>query len=203
MTGIDISREQEPAAGSPRMGTSAEISEPAFLVVGKLRRPHGLHGEILMDVITDFPERLRRGVKVYVGEEKRPMYIRSRRMHRTALLIALEGHNTPEEAGELRNQLVFVSASDRPPLPEGEYYHHQLLGLRVITDEGQELGGLHEILSTGANDIYVVRPQPGAGGISTRPTADILLPAIEPVILQVDLERGEMLVHMLPGLLPD
>ena len=155
MIGSGEDAERNQAAGSP------DASEPAFLVVGKLRRPHGLRGEILMDVITDFPERLHKGVKVYVGDEKRPMQIRSRRVHGQALLMGLEGYSTPEEAGELRNQVVYVSAHDRPPLPEGEYYHHQLLGLRVITEEGLELGRLHEILSTSANDVYVVRPEPG------------------------------------------
>jgi 16S rRNA processing protein RimM len=193
MTGTGEDAELNQAAGSP------VSSEPAFLVVGKLRRPHGLRGEILMEVITDFPERLRKGVKVYVGDEKSPMQIRSRRVHGQGLLMGLEGYSTPEEAGELRNQLVYVSAHDRPPLPEGEYYHHQLLGLRVITEEGLELGLLHEILSTAANDVYVVRPQPGAEGVP----AEILLPAIESVIRNVNLERGEILIHLLPGLLPN
>jgi len=173
-------------AGSPVTG------EPAFLVVGKLLHPHGLRGEILMEVVTDFPERLQPGITIYVGETHRPLQIRSRRWHRDSLLLAFESFKDPEASGELRNQWIFVRAADRPELPEGEYYHHQLLGLRVVSDDGRELGKMAGILETGANDVYVIISPDGS---------EILLPAIESVVLDVNLERGEMLVHLLPGLL--
>jgi 16S rRNA processing protein RimM len=146
-----------------------------------------------MDVITDFPERLRRGATVYVGDAHQPHKIRSLRWHGTTLLISFDAYDAPETAGVLRNQLVFVHAEDRPSLPEGEYYHHQLLGLRVVSDDGQDLGHLAEILQTGANDVYVVRPLSGP---------EILLPAVDEVILEIDLARGEIRVHLLPGILP-
>ena len=173
---------------------SPQVDGPAFLVVGKLRRPHGLRGEMQMDVITDFPERLRSGVTVFVGEDHQPYQIHTRRRHGDALLIAFQEYTDPESAGVLRNQYVYVRTEDRPALPEGEYYHHQLLGLQVISDSGARLGILRQILETGANDVYLVRPEQGR---------DILLPAIESVILAIDLKKGEMLVHLLPGLLLD
>lgn len=176
----------EPSAGSPPDG------EPAFLVVGKLRHPHGVRGEILMQVITDFPERLQPGVTVFVGQAHRPERIRTRRPHGQGLLLAFEGYTTPETVGELRNALVFVPTANRPPLPTGEYYHHQLLGLRVIGEDGHELGKIREILSTAAHDIYLVQ---GASG------PDILLPAINEVILDIDLDHGLVRVHLLPGLI--
>jgi 16S rRNA processing protein RimM len=175
----------EQGTGSPPVG------EPEFLVVGKLRHPHGVRGEMLLEVITDFPERLACGVSVYVGEQRQRLRIRSRRTHGKGLLLAFEGYDTPEAVGALRNALVYVTAADRPPLPEGEYYHHQLLGLRVVSDEGQEMGTVHEILSTAANDVYVVR---GEGG-------EILLPAIQSVIQEIDLENRLIRVHLLPGLI--
>jgi 16S rRNA processing protein RimM len=175
-------------AGSPDSG------EPVFLVVGKLRKPHGLHGELRMEVITDFPERLQPGVTVYAGADYHPIRIRSRRWHGSLLLIAFEGYTDPESAGVLRNRLVSVRADDRPPLPEGEFYHHQLLGLDVVSDEGEALGEVVQILETGANDVYIVRPQAGP---------DLLLPAIDEVVLDVDLAEGSMRVHLLPGLRPD
>ena len=175
-------------AGSPPPG------EPAFLVVGKLQRPHGLRGEIIMEVITDFPERLRTGVTVYVGEAHQPQRIRGRRIHGKGLLVAFDSVSDPEAAGQFRNQLVYVRSDDRPSLPEGEYYHHQLLGLSVESDEGQVLGRLEQILGTGANDVYIVRPEEGP---------EILLPATDEVILEVNLEQGKVKVHLLPGLLPE
>ncbi len=178
---------QWPAGSSP-------VGEPAFLVVGKLRRPHGVRGELVMEVITDFPERLEPGVTVYIGEDHQPHEIRSKRPHGALMLITFDAYRDPETAGGLRNQLVYVRADDRPPLAEGEYYHHQLIGLSVVSDVGQRLGQLTQILQTGANDVYVVRPEIGR---------EILLPAIPDVIQDIDLAKGEMLVRLLPGLLPD
>ena len=166
--------------------------EPTYLVVGRLRRPHGVRGEILMEVITDFPERLQDSTLVYVGEDHQELRIRSRRAQGANLVLAFDGYNSPEEAGELRNKLVFVRAADRPALPEGEYYHHQLIGLRVISDEGQYLGTLKNILDYAANDVYVIQAEGGQ---------EILLPAIDSVILDVDLDNGIIRVHLLPGLI--
>jgi 16S rRNA processing protein RimM len=185
MAGESNPRANKPQAGSPQVG------EPEFLVVGKLRRPHGVRGEILLEVITDFPERLQPGVTVLVGEQHQQKRIRSRRVHNKGLLVSFDGYTTPETVGTLRNALVYVPTADRPPLPEGEYYHHQLLGLSVLNDEGQDLGRIIQILTTGANDIYVVR---GEGG------AEILLPAIDAVIREIDLEKGLIYAHLLPGL---
>jgi 16S rRNA processing protein RimM len=185
MAGARNSQANERQAGSPPGG------EPAFLVVGKLRAPHGVRGEILLEVITDFPERLQPGVTVLVGEEHKPQRIRSRRTHNKGLLVSFEGYTTPETVGALRNTLVYVTTADRPPLPEGEYYHHQLLGLRVLNDDGQELGRIVEILTTAANDIYVVQGESGA---------EILLPAIEEVIREIDFDNGLLRAHLLPGL---
>lgn len=147
-----------------------------------------------MEILTDFPERLRAGVQVYVGDAHQPCMIHRRRMKDEALLLAFDGYTTPEAVGELRNQLVYVQVADRPPLPAGEYYHHQVLGCRVVTEDGRVLGTLQDILSTGANDVYVVRPETGP---------EILLPVIKSVVLAVDLEKRQIKVNLLPGLLAD
>jgi 16S rRNA processing protein RimM len=185
-----------PASASPEQGEVAGPSgdRPVFLVVGKLLRPHGVHGEMLMGVLTDFPERLVPGTTLFVGPQYQPLRLRTLRRHQRGLLVAFEGYQTPEAVAVLRNQYASVRTEDRPPLEKGEYYHHQLLGLRVVDDTGQFLGILSEILATGANDVYVVSPES---------LPDILLPATEEVVLGVDLERGEIRVHLLPGLLPE
>lgn len=181
---------------APQGGGAAGSSgndEPVFLAVGRLRRAHGVSGEIRMDVLTDFPERLEPGVQVYAGPQRQPLRLRSVRSHQSALLVAFDGIDTPEQAGELRNLLVQVRADDRPALPEGEYYHHQILGLKVFSEAGEYLGEIREILETGANDVYLIRAENGA---------EILLPAVEDVVLAVDLERAKMRVRLLPGLSP-
>ena len=165
--------------------------EPVYLVVGKLRGPHGLKGEILMGVLTDFPDRVQPDVTVYVGQHHQPYQIRSRRDHNKGLLIRFAEFDSRETVVELTNQEVFVRADDRPLLPKGEYYWHQLIGLQVETDKGEALGTLAEILETGANDVYVVR---------TEGKKDVLLPAIDEVVLGIDLKAGEIHVHLLAGL---
>ena len=172
--------------GSPASG------EPVFLVVGRLGRPHGVHGEIYLQVLSDFPERIQVDKIVFVGPDQQPLRICATRPHRNNLLVSFDGFSNREAVGKLHNHLVFVRRDSIPALPDGEYYHHQLIGLRVVTEEGQLLGKLVEILETGANDVYVVRPKSGR---------EILLPAIRSVISSVNLERGEILVRPLPGLL--
>jgi 16S rRNA processing protein RimM len=166
---------------------SLQPGEPVFLAVGFLRRPHGIQGEILMQVLTDFPERLRSGKLVLVGENHQPMRITHKRSQNQELLLTFAGIETPEAAGTQCNQRVYIKADTLPELPEGEYYHHQLLGLRVIDEAGMEVGSLTEIIETGANDVYVATSVEGK---------EMLLPAIESVILGVDLGRNEMRVRL-------
>ncbi len=175
-------------SGSPPVG------EPVYLLVGWLRRPHGVRGEILMEIITDFPERLKQGKLVFIGDDHAPHTISARRHHNDGLLLTFDGFTDRDLAGELRNQGVYVRAEGLPELPEGEYYHHQLIGLDVIADTGQLLGILVEIIETGANDVYVVRDESGR---------EILLPAIPPVVLDVDLDSATMRVRLLEGLLDE
>jgi 16S rRNA processing protein RimM len=175
---------KQQSSGSP-------TGEPVHLVIGFLRRPHGVSGEIIMDVHTDFPERIKSGKKVLIGEKRQPLTLDTVRPHANGLLVSLRGVDTPEEAGKFRNQWVYVKASEVPPLPEGKHYKYELVGLDVIDDNGNALGKLTEILETGANDVYIVRDDSGK---------EILLPAIPPVILNIDMEQRVMKVHLLEGL---
>jgi 16S rRNA processing protein RimM len=165
--------------------------EPVYLVVGFLRRPHGVSGEIIMDILTEFPERLKAGKRLFVGEKRQPVTLASSRGHANGMLVKFKGFNTPEEIGQFRNQQVYVKTADEPALPEGKYYHHQLIGLQVVDENAKLLGELTEVLVTGANDVYVVQDSSGH---------ELLLPAIPPVILDVDLDRRLMKVHLLEGL---
>ncbi|WP_172797844.1 ribosome maturation factor RimM [Longilinea arvoryzae] len=166
--------------GSPLTG------EPVFLIVGKLRRPHGLAGEVLMEVITDFPERMRSGRELFIGETHVPIHLERTRKNPPFLLLKFRDIDTPEEVGKFRNCMVYVRADSLPKLPEGEYYQHQMIGLKVLTEEGQSLGILTEVVETGANDVYIVTGEDGK---------EILLPAIREVILSVNLAEKTMTVR--------
>ncbi|HEY3310789.1 MAG TPA: ribosome maturation factor RimM [Anaerolineales bacterium] len=174
--------------GSPNPG------EPVvYLVVGTLRRTHGVRGDLLLDVITDFPERLKPGTTIFLGDKKIPLKITRRRPHNDGLILGFEGLDNAERAAQYRAQTAYVLVEDRPPLPEGEYYHHQVLGLNVVDETGAALGIITEIIETGANDVYVVT---SAG----EPAREILIPAIKQVLLETNLETHTMRVHLLPGL---
>ncbi|HLO17526.1 MAG TPA: ribosome maturation factor RimM [Anaerolineales bacterium] len=165
--------------------------EPVYLVVGFLRRAHGVHGEMVMDLHTDFPERLRSGRKLLVGEEHKSMTLAAARPHAKGMLVKFKGIETPEDAGQFRNQWVYVKASDVPSLPEGKIYQHELFGFNVVDENDNRLGELVEIIETGANDVYVIRDTEAH---------EILLPAIPSVILDLDPARRLMRVHLLEGL---
>jgi 16S rRNA processing protein RimM len=173
---------------------SSEKGEPEFLAVGQLRRPHGVRGEIYLSTWTDFPERLKRGVEVFAGPQHRSLRIRSSRRAGNELLLAFEEFTTPEQVGQLSNLVLFVPGAALPALPSDEYYLHQLLGIQVVNVEtGEVLGRIVEIIETGANDVYVVRPpaQP-----------DFLVPGVPQFVEEIDFEKAEMRVRLLPGLLP-
>ena len=165
--------------------------EPVYLVVGFLRRPHGLHGEIVMDLHTDFPERLRGGRKLLVGEDHKPLTLAGARQHQSGMLVKFKGIETREDVGQYRNQWVYIKASEAPPLPKGQIYQHELFGFKVVDENDNPLGELVEIIETGANNVYVVRDDSGR---------EILLPAIPSVILDLDAEHRLMRVHLLEGL---
>jgi 16S rRNA processing protein RimM len=183
-----VPSQKDSDSGSPTAG------EPDFLVVGKLVKPHGVRGEIVMEVYTDFPERIQPGIVFYTGQGYAPQKLINRRPHTRGLLVKFEGYQDRDAVSELRNQIVYVRTADRPELEEGEYYHHQLLGMQVLDDEGHLLGQVERILETGANDVYVLHDPAGR---------ELLIPAIDPVILEIDLEAKILRVQLPPGLLPE
>ena len=176
---------EQPTSGSPAGG-------PVYLVIGYLRRSHGVRGEIIMDLHTDFPDRIKPGRKVLIGEKHEAHTLNTVRPHKDGLLISIRGLETPEEIGKYRNQWVYVKASEVPPLPEGKYYQYQMIDLDVVDEHDSPLGKLVEILETGANDVYVVRDEAGK---------EILIPAIPSVILNLDMDRRLLKVHLLEGLI--
>ena len=108
------------------------------------------------------------------------------------VLLKLESINNPEDAEMLKNAFLEVDREDAVPLEEGQFFIVDLIGLEVYTDEGKLLGKVDDIYNTGANDIYVVKDELGK---------QILLPGIEDVIKEVDLDNEKIIVHLIPGLI--
>jgi len=168
---------------------SRKSVEPAFLVLGKLRRAHGVLGELTLELFTSMLELLDTGKIVFVGEKHVAFTIKSIRPKGEYLLLRFSEINDRTHASELTNQLVYTKSEELPILPEGEFYLHELIGLDVYDTEGNYLGKLVEILQTGANDVYLVRDSSGT---------EILIAAVEEQIIDIDLEKEKITVSILP-----
>lgn len=177
---------------STSRGSVDQSAEPHFLAVGRIVRPHGVHGEVRVELLTDNPERFEWLDAVYVGEKSpRLVEIESVRYHQNAVLLKLVGYPSRTEAEALRGELLQVPESEAVPLEEGEYFLYQLIGVEVETEEGINLGRLTEILETGANNVFVIEGQKG----------QLLIPDIPDVVKLVDIENNRLVIHALPGLI--
>lgn len=144
-----------------------------------------------MEIITAYPERLPLHRVVYLGPQARPYPVESVRFHQGAALIKLAGCDTRSAADALRGLLVQIPLENAIPLEEGEYYYFQVVGVEVFTDRGDPLGRVVEVMETGANDVYVVHG----------PRGEVLIPAVEEVVQELDLTARRMVILPLPGLL--
>jgi 16S rRNA processing protein RimM len=167
--------------------------EPDFLNVARVVRPWGVRGDVKIELLISDAENLTRARQVYIGEPPRAVKVQRVHLHGGSILLKLAGYDTPEQAEALRDQVVSIPRADAIPLRANQYYHHQILGLSVVTAAGEALGQIVEIVETGANDVYVVKG----------PRGEVLLPARVEVVKRVDLETRQMTVELLPGLLPD
>lgn len=169
-----------------------------YYTVGVVTNTHALKGEVKVLSRTDFPEtRFKKGSKLFLqmaGQSPiRELVVKSGRPQKNVWILSFEGVGSIADVENWKGMELSVLESQLQTLPEGTYYVHDLVGLRVLTDDGREVGELVEVLSPGANDVYVVK-----GNLQER---DVLLPAIPECILNVDLDARVMRVHLLPGLL--
>jgi 16S rRNA processing protein RimM len=175
---------------SEKNSHSESPKQPSFLAVARVRRPFGVRGELLLEILTDFPARLTQNEMLYAGEERVPCEVETIRRHVTDMVLKLKVLHDRDAAEKMRGTVFSIRVDDLPPLPAGVYYLHQIEGLEVVTEEGQQLGRVKEILKTGANDVYLVQGEKG----------EILLPAIPQVIREVRLEERKVIVRLMEGL---
>jgi len=173
-------------------------SAASYLAIGRIIAPHGIRGEVKVEVMTDFPERFKPGSCVFLGVgsedlDARPVKIVAARPHKGGFLVKLDAVPDRNAAELVRNRYLLIPEAEAMPLGDHENYLHDLVGLRVETTDGRLLGELKEILFTGANDVYVV----------SGPDGEVLLPAIRDVVLRVDLSARCMVVALPEGLLAD
>lgn len=184
---------------------SSSPEQPKYLQIARVLRPHGVRGDVRVQVLSSAPDRLMGLESVLVGPA--PESYRSNRdglklypitrVHRDKgdlWLLHFGGIDDRDAADALREMFLFVPLEDALPLQSGEYYIFQLIGLNVISTDGKALGTLAEVFETGANDVMIVKGD--AYG-------DVLLPLIDGLIQNVDLEGRVITVSLLDGLLPD
>src|SRR4030042_6327455 len=161
------------------------VPPPEFLIVGRILAPWGLKGEVKVEVITDFPQRVAPHNFVYLNAQ--PFEIESCRPHKQSLVLKLAAVDSVEAAEKLRGGELTTPRAHLPELPEGQYYTFRLIGLDVVTTEGETLGHITDIMATASNDVYIVEGKRG----------EILIPAIEDVVKSIDLKKGTITIEAL------
>lgn len=179
-----------------RVRNQEVVVPEGYLAVAHIVGVHGLRGEVKLELYTDFPARFEPGAKLMLGQELKRAKIASVRPHKNHLLVRFEGVTDRTAAEELRDRWLFIAEKDAAELDEGTYWIHDILGLNVVDESGALLGEIVDVLSTGANDVYVVRPSAGQNK-----GQEILVPAIADVILEVKLVEKQVLVRLPDGLI--
>jgi len=161
------------------------------MAVGRVLRPHGIRGDLLVEPYSETIHSIEAESEVFIGSLQNLRTVVSLRSHRNHMILRVEGCEDRETAEAFRGSELLIPMQAAEPLEEGVYYRWQILGLAVEEQGGKHLGTVRDILETGANDVYIVR---GDG------PRELLLPAIESVILKVDLDAGQLLVRLPEGL---
>ena len=168
-------------------------NETDWATIGQVVALFGIRGELKVRLLTDIPDRFAELETIYVGANHTSYPIQSVRPYKGEMIILkLSGIDDANAAETLRNQDLSIPLSELATLPPDSYYQHDILGLRVLTLDGQEIGQIVDIIVTGSNDVYTVKQPDGPL---------VLIPAIKDVIKQIDLIRRTMYIDPLPGLL--
>lgn len=170
-------------------GSGGLPPEPNFLIVGRVLRAWGIRGDLKIQPMTDRPGDFARLTQVYVGAPPRRYEVQSFRPYQGNWLLHLVEVSTRTQAEALHDQPILIEREQRQ-LGADEYLADQIIGLKVMTVEGEALGKIVEIIATGANDVYVVQGERG----------EVLLPARSEVVRNIDLERQVMTIELLEGL---
>lgn len=161
--------------------------------VGIFSSTHGVHGEFKVFPTTDDVKRFKQLKKVIMDTGKTSFLaeIENVKFFKQFAILKIKGYDTLNDIEQLKGSTLWVDREDAVKLSKDEYFVADLEGLTVVTDEGKTLGILEEVLSTGANDVYIVKNEEGR---------EYYLPAIKECILKVDMKAEVVTVHMMPGL---
>jgi len=165
-----------------------------LITIGKAVKPFGVRGEMKIEPMTDSPGRFKDLTRVHLVSPKGKeivCIVKSVRYAGEVPFLLFDGFDSPEKARALNGWLVKVPEEDTVPLPEGQYYWYELIGMEVFSESGEKLGTIVDIFETGSNDVYVMK----------RGSKEVYLPAIKEVIKQVDRKERQMIIHLMDGLM--
>lgn len=165
--------------------------------VGKIVNTQGIKGEVRVVSRTDFTEsRYKVGNTLYLfkseGTDPIEVIVKSHRVHKSFDLLMFEGYNNLNDVEKLRDYVIKVPEDQLEELEENEYYFHEIIGCVVFTEEGEELGKISEILTPGANDVWVVK---------RKGEKELLIPYIEEIVKEINVDDKIIKIHLMEGLL--
>ena len=165
-----------------------------LLQVGVITTTHGIKGEVKVFPTTDDKNRFKNLKEVYLdtGKEKILLKVEGCKFFKQFVILKFEGIDNINDIEMYKRCPLLVTRENAVELEEDEYFIADLIGLKILTESGIELGVLNDVISTGANDVYSVKTPDGG---------EVLLPAIKDCIMDVDMEAGEMIVHLMKGLM--
>jgi 16S rRNA processing protein RimM len=169
------------------------VPAPDRIVVGRIVKAHGTAGEVLVEVLSDAPDRFAPGARLEAGDldgKRRSLRVHKSRVDRGKLLVSFQGLKTRDDAASVRGSLLSISAADVAPPPEGTFYEWQIVGLDVVDENGERLGSLVRVDERAGNDLWVVDTGHG----------EAMVPAVEEFIVSVDLDEKRIVVRVIPGL---
>ncbi len=162
------------------------MSETDLITVGKIVAPHGVRGDVRILPLTDFPDRFH-DLKTAFVDDVGQLKLESARQHKKMILLKFSGIDTMNDAERLRDKLIRIERKDLVKLPEGQYYIFDIIGLNVVTEDGDQLGIITDVLQPGSNDVYVVKQQG---------SQELLIPAIKEVVKKIDIAGKQIVVKL-------
>lgn len=166
-----------------------------MFIIGEIVNTHGVKGEVRIKQITDFIERFAEGATVYLQDKSEqfvPLTIDMSRQHKNLLLVRFEQYKTLDEVEPLKGLTLHIKEEQLTELGPNEYYYHEIIGCSVHSTENEKIGVVDSILAPGANDVWVVKDDRGK---------EYLIPYIADVVKEVDIERKQIIIKLMEGLL--
>lgn len=165
-----------------------------LLQVGAITSTHGVRGEVKVFPMTDDVKRFKKCKELILntGKEKKTLEIENVKFFKQFVILKFKGYDSINEIEAYKGKALYVTRKNAVKLKKDEYFIADLIGLTVLDEEEKPLGILKDVIETGANDVYSVETDEGK---------ELLFPAIKECILDIDIENGQMHVHIMPGLL--